>query len=111
MKDLQAIINKRAEDKLNEKIKLIRNFLFETHYNFLESAGNVYFKNAQGEYKEVPLRGIINEHTGIIPKLKEHHLPKFIEAETNLFLAEIEQLKERVSQLGEDVDNILPQLS
>lgn len=101
IKDIQALINERAEKRLDGQLEELRKYLHSGFAaNLLEiSAIKVSVDGKSDNYRSAFW------HTGSLAfaKLKETLLPKYIEDETRNFVKSVDKLRS-------DVENIVGQL-
>jgi len=106
MKDLQSIIDKRAEVKLINELNECHNFLYEKKYRFICDA-NIYLNIGTTDKPEnISLQSLFSSSYRIYKELYDFYIEKYKEAETILFLKEIEDLKQRTSELHDEVSNL-----
>lgn len=109
MKDLQAIIDARAEKKLDAELKKLADVLHGKN-GFLSMIDNL--KNVKvtlGNETDDFRSAFWSRESFAFSEMKNKLLPEFLEAETKIFLQEIEDLKKRTSQLEEDTSNLFNQ--
>ena len=101
MKDLQAIIDKRAEEKLNSEIKEINDFLIKNR-SILETF-KIYYRNKEGkdEYTEPTF---IFQENRFGKQIFETNIQRYKEKESIKFLKEFEDLKAKVETLNEEIN-------
>jgi len=105
---LQEKINERAKVKLENKINEISNFLYITHYNFLEPL-EVYIQNPNkpGEFIKKKFRELLEYPSYQTYKtVFDHHFAEYIKKETTDFINQVDELKQRVTDLTDEIDNI-----
>lgn len=117
---LQAMLNKRAENKLNQDIRALYDSLSAcrllsgspTDRNPLKIS--VTDKKGTNNENTVPgAFGVYGSHKNnfyaggeLAVKLYDLWLPTYLEEETKLFLKQVESLSEQVAELTDEVNNI-----
>ena len=103
---LQQVINKRAGEKLRKDLDFLANLYTIDNYKYNTIFNDIYINiGTQDKPETVKAIHIFSSSKRIYKEAFEKNLPKYIEKETTLFLQEIEELKERVETLEEDVQN------
>jgi len=108
IKTIQEIINQRAKDRLDKDIAKVNSFLWSASYHLLGNAKVYLNVNESGEPKFIPvdLRSIMHSTYSVADKVFDSNIEQYTEEETKNFLAEFEELKDRMNNLEGQVDNI-----
>ena len=100
MKDLQAIIDKKAEDRLDKDIKDIIRAIKTTNSINIFTTNTFREIHYKIQNKSEPLTsGLDNEYRDIWVHLKKELLPKYKEEEADAFVKEVKELKDKLSTL------------
>lgn len=97
MKDLQAIIDKRAHQKLVSEMK------GDGVFNFLDTINLKELNSLWEKYDTWSINSII-KHSDTTKIIFDKNIDKYKEKEAELFVKEVEQLKERIAILDEDIN-------
>ncbi len=99
MKDLQAIVDKRAEDKLNTEIREIHNFLYSKY----ELLSQLTINTGTIEKPQNMSLHRIFDATVLSKKIFDVNIEKYKEKESEKFIKEMEVLRTRVNEISEQI--------
>lgn len=98
LKDIQQLINERAEKKLNKDLADLREYLHTGFASNLLELGSKISVEFDGR-KENLRNALWSTDSPLFKLLKEAQLPKYIETETRGFINKIDAIREDVDEL------------
>jgi len=98
LKDIQQLINERAEHKLRSDLEKFRKYLHSELAMGLIDIGAQISVEINGK-KENLRNALWSTDSSIFKMLKEDQLPKYIESETKNFLNKVDSIREDVDEL------------
>lgn len=101
MKDLQALIDKRAEDKLNDELNKINKVLYDSNELFKDVRINVTGEGIKD--MNTSLTFLLSSSRDLRKNIFNANIERYKEQETKKFLKEIEDLKEKVERLNDEI--------
>lgn len=103
---LQDVINKRAEAKLKKDLNFLANLYVMDNFKYSQIFEKVFVNIGTAEKPEnVKAINVFSSNRRIYREAFDKNIDRYIKDETELFLKEIEQLKERVETLEGDIQN------
>lgn len=105
IKDIQDIINSRAEKRLDKDIAEICRFAIHNELLSDETGltPTIFESVKDSKMHNTTLRAMLGFAGEFYNKLKANWLPTYIKEESELFLSEFESLKEQVNSLTDEV--------
>lgn len=108
MSTIQKLIEERAAKRLDADLNAIHSFMYKN--KFLqqedESTKLYYPGSPEGTFQLTTMRSLLSSSGYWTRKARTIWLPIYIKQETELFLKEFDQLKERMDKLEGEVANL-----
>lgn len=109
MTTIQKLIEQRAAKKLDADLNVIHAFMYQN--KFLQQADEstkLYYPAGSpgGTYQPITMRSLLSSSGYWTKETRKIWLPIYIKQETELFLKEFDELKERMENLEGEVSNI-----
>lgn len=102
---LQEKINKRAEKNLDARLQKFRNVMHNEFYDIYEALFKDTFYISSDDKRVTLSEGLWSTDRFLFRQAKERLLKKYIENETDLFISSIDEMKSKISDLENQIDN------
>jgi len=102
IKEVQTLLNSKAEKKLVEDIEKIKKFLYDTNYKFIKDL-KIMTVDSNSRHREVTLATILSKDYEYYQKLYDLHIQDYYNKESSQFLEKVESIQAEIDELKDSI--------